>query len=292
MHSILIKRGLQFLVSVAFCSGITAFALLNGSAMVAGPNANTSQETTVSLERAPVEEAAEALTNDHAAPKRSVKPKKRQPTLLPVVSQKDILARHQQLADSVLRSVHPGCRNTLKNFYVRYDNPDQRGLGGGNTIIVTGNVPDAEFRALLVHECAHLIDLTAIQGTRAAGPTSFQDGSQMMYADDPSVSFYAISWIDHDTKNRGAKDADFVSGYASWDMFEDFSETYTYYMLQRDAFIERAKTNPALAMKLAWMQQNLPSEPLGIGTAWNKTIPWDTTKLAYTWTNAVEVAKK
>ncbi len=228
---------------------------------------------------------------DHSAPK-AVKPLRKQPVLLPVVNQKDILAHHRELADSVLRAVNPGCAATLKTFYVRYDNPEQRGLGGGSTIVITGNVGDDEFRALLVHECGHLIDLTAMNGTRAAGLTSFKDGNQQMYANDPSVAFYAISWISSNTKNRGAKDADFVSGYASYDIFEDFAETYTYYMLQRDAFVERAKTNAALRAKLAWMETYVPSAPIGIGVAWDKTVPWDATRIAYTWVAPVWVAKK
>lgn len=271
-------------ISVISCGVLLLAILLHQKGILSTSEAIA----TVTLEIAEHDQSSDI---NHAAPKR-VKPKVKKPAYLPVVSQKDILVKHQQLADSVLKSVHAGCKDSLKNFYVRYDNPDQRGLGGGTTIILSGNVPDDEFRALLVHECGHLIDLTALKGTRASGLTSFRDGNEIMYMDDPSVSFYAISWIDSKTTNQSAKDADFVSGYAMWDAFEDFSETYAYYMLQRDAFLERAQKNPALWMKYQWMETHVPSQPIAIGTMWERDLPWDITKLPYLWTGLNRVAKQ
>jgi hypothetical protein len=76
-----------------------------------------------------------------------------------------------------------------------------------------------------------------------------------------------------------------MSGYAQTDAFEDFAETFTAYVLHRDAFEQRAKSNAAINAKLQWMKTNLPISANALGTSqyvWNGKIPWDATKLAFT----------
>jgi len=216
---------------------------------------------------------------------REKKLKKSAP-LLPVVDQEDILLRHKILANEVLRSFPQGCVSQLKSFYVRYDNPSRRGLAGKTTIILSGKVADDEFKALLVHEFGHITDLGCMQGRDTHRPSPFKDGTEMIFMDDPSVSFYSVSWIDSKTKHLGSKDEDFVSGYASWDPFEDFAETFAYFILQKDAFKERARENPVIAAKYRWMQQHAFNNYSPIATGeheWTGEVPWDVTKLAYNW---------
>ncbi len=207
------------------------------------------------------------------------------PTLLPIVNQTSIHANQQKIADTVLRILPAGCRNNLKNFMVRYDNPDERGLGGKTTIIIAGNEGDEEFAGLLIHECGHVISAN-LQGNTATGPSGFKDGGDIFFKDAPVASFFAISWTDEKTPKKGNKNEDFVSGYASSDIFEDFAETFTTYVLQRPSMVARAQTNTAIALKLAWMEKNLPMPENAFGVAsyrWDKKVPWDSTKLAYTW---------
>lgn len=207
-----------------------------------------------------------------------------QPTLLPAVTHKDITPHHQKLADAVLRALPAGCRDKLRNFYVRYGSTKSRGLGGKTTIILSGNVPDEEFTGLLTHECAHVIHGNWT-GSAATGQTSFKDGKDRFYADSPVVDFFSISWIEADVLRAEAKKADFVSGYAQSDAFEDFAESFVMYILHRDAFAERAKSSTAIAAKLAWMEKNLPMHTDILGTSrysWDKSVPWDVTKLPMT----------
>lgn len=209
-------------------------------------------------------------------------PKK--PALLPAVVQADIIPHHQKLADRVLRALPSGCRNHLRNFYVQYTNVKNRGLGGKTTIIIAGNVPDEEFTALLIHECGHVIH-SNMTGTPHTGATDFKDGKNAFYADSPIVSFFSISWTEADVLRAEAQKADFISGYADSDAFEDFSETFTMYVLHRDAFEQRAKNNTAIAAKLDWMKTNLPMPSDAMGSSrysWDKVVPWDVTKLPYT----------
>ncbi len=211
------------------------------------------------------------------------------PALLPAVVQADITPHHQQLADAVLRALPSGCRNHLRNFYVQYSNIKNRGLGGKTTIILAGNVTDEEFVALLTHECGHVIH-SNMEGNESSGLSAFADGSAPFYTDSPATSFFAISWTKENILATKSKKADFVSGYAQSNAFEDFAETFAMYILHRSALEERARTNTALAAKLEWMNTNLPTGGNILGTSrytWDNVVPWDVTKLPYTLTTAL-----
>ena len=215
--------------------------------------------------------------------------------LLPVVNQEDIRVHHRKMADDVLRSLPAACTDHLENFYVRYDNPERRGLAGKKSIILDGTVPDDEFVALLIHEFGHITDLGCMAGSKEIAPSGYKDGSEIIYANDPSVSFYSISWKDAKTQTTNSSPEDFVSGYAGWDAFEDFAETYVYYALQNESFRTRARKNPVLAAKYRWMSRNAFANTTKIAEGnfvWEGRIPWDTTKLSYKWLEADELALK
>jgi len=215
----------------------------------------------------------------------AVAPSPRVATLSPVIDQKDIELKHKLMADQGLRLMPERCQKVLQKFYVRYDNPEHRGLSGKSTMILAGHVPDDEFRALFFHEFGHVFDLGCLVGTTAGGGTNYKDRSEPIWGNDQSVSFYAISWLAAETPRPGSQPEDFVSGYASWDMFEDFAESFVYYMLHREVFAQRAQENPAIAQKYNWFRQHLPGIPVVAksDTQWSGTVPWDITKLAYEW---------
>ena len=180
--------------------------------------------------------------------------------LLPVVNQEDIHLNHQLIADNTLRRLPKQCQKALRALYVRYDHPKHRGLSSTNTIILDGSEPDEEFRALFIHEFGHITDLGCLTGTTESPPSTFRDGNIVMKQDDPSVGFYAISWTSEKIPKELSTPADFVSGYATSDVFEDFAETYAYYILQPEAFAARARWNTVLAQKREWMLQNVFEE--------------------------------
>ena len=224
-----------------------------------------------------------------------VAPSPRPPTFLGIVDQPDIRLEHKVIADEVLRMIPNACRSTLKNFYVRYDNPKQRGLAGKSSVVVSGNLSAMEFRGVLVHELlGHVVDLGCIVGHSESGESGFKDGKEPMYADDPSVAFYKISWLTEHVQSGDANAQDFVTGYASWDSYEDLAESVTYYLLQESAFRERAQTNSALQRKLTWLETNLftKQKRIAIGShTWTGEVPWDATKLPYTWLGNQTVAQ-
>jgi len=219
-----------------------------------------------------------------------VAPSPRVSTYNPVIDQNDIQQKHKEIASDVLYSMPVKCQDTLKNFHVRYDNPEKRGLAGKSTIILTGNVSDQEFRALMIHELGHVFDLSpeknCLAGSSAAGSSEFKDGNTLIYRDDPSLGFYRISWASEKSQLANSSKGDFVTGYASWDVFEDFSESHVYFVLHNEAFKERAKYNSKLAQKYNWFVQNLYPSGVQLATSehtWTGKIPWDATKLPYTW---------
>lgn len=207
--------------------------------------------------------------------------------LLSVVDQPDIQPKHRAIANAVLRMMPAQCIDALKNLYVRYDRSDRRGVAGKESIVIQGTMEDEEFRTLLVHEFGHVLDLGCLQGNPATGASTFKDGNDIMWMDDPSLVFYRISWVASNVEKEGMKPEDFVTGYASWDAFEDLAETLTYYVFQRDAFIARTKTNRAIAMKLAWIETYVFPGGATIAEGshqWNGEVPWDSTTLPYQWT--------
>ncbi len=256
-----------------------------------------------------VEQASE---NDHAAPTNSyyyyraqkripakvkrtipvasaapaVAPKPRV-TLLASIDQPDIQEKHKLIANEVLMALPAQCRNTLQNFYVKYTKQDRRGLAGKSVIILDGTVPDEEFRALFTHESGHNFDIGCLEGTAPAGKSAFSNENEAIYKDDPSMGFYRISWITSAVQRSDSRSEDFVSGYAKADIFEDFAETFAYFVLQNNAFLQRAQTNEALARKYVWMRDTLfngqiPEVATGKSEV-AKNPPWDVTKLPYEW---------
>ncbi len=216
-----------------------------------------------------------------------VKPRHAASTLLPVTNQDDIKPNHRILADQVLRALPGFCRQNLKNFYVNYaKNASNRGLGGEDTIIIIGNVPDNEFRALLTHECGHVADIGGLRGSPEAGQSGFFDGNTPIYQNDPSLAFYQISWINGSINQPGSKDADFVSGYAESDPFEDFAESFAFYALHKKEFQRLAKSNAILKAKYDFMDRVIFTGNPEIASSTFKRgsrVPWDVTKLPYVW---------
>lgn len=212
------------------------------------------------------------------------------PQSYPALQSPLILEKHKRIAASVLDAMPEACRGVLQNFFVRYEGSEKRGLAGKTTMILDGTVPDDEFGALFIHELGHVMDLNpdvrCLGGSAASGRSVFQDGPDPVYNDDPSAEFYAISWLNAETPKSNVTGDDFASGYAQTNPFEDFSESFAYFLLQNEAFKARADANPVMKRKYEWFRTHLfPQVPqLARGFhVWGGKVPWDATKLPYQW---------
>ncbi len=131
----------------------------------------------------------------------------------------------------------------------------RRGLGGGSTIILRcSDVTDRELVSVLVHEMGHIVDTGLETGDILTGKSEFMDGNIPVYENDRSLRFYRISWQNESTLKEGSDKTNFVTGYAMTDPFEDFAETYNYYVLHGQQFKDMAQYDKTLRRKYIYMK--------------------------------------
>lgn len=162
------------------------------------------------------------------------------------------------LVYKTLESLPPQPVKKLQSLTLYFSKDGRRGLGGGSTIILRcQNVTDMELVGVLVHEMGHIQDTGVMMGTSEAGKSEFNDGTTPIYNDDPSLGFYRLSFKNEKTLRTDATDLDFVSGYSKSDPYEDFAETYAYYILHGNEFRTLAYTNSTLAAKYDYLKNNV-----------------------------------
>lgn len=146
----------------------------------------------------------------------------------------------------------------LKHLTLYFTETGTRGMAGGNTMILRcSNVTKEELVSVFIHEMGHIIDTGKMNGRKKAGKSKFKDFDRAIYNDDLSLEFYKLSWIDDKTLKKSSKKQDFVSGYAMSDPFEDFAETYNYYILHNQDFKILAKYNKVLKYKYEFMKNSV-----------------------------------
>lgn len=164
----------------------------------------------------------------------------------------------KSLVYRTLKSLPEKPVNHLKNLTLYFSDSGRRGLGGGDTIILRcQNVTDEELVGVLVHEMGHIHDTGVLGGSMWSSKSEFMDGSKPVKSDDPSVDFYRLSWQNDTTLKATASEEDFVSGYAMTDPFEDFSESYAYYILHGTEFRQLAKENAVLQAKYKFLKERV-----------------------------------
>ncbi len=165
------------------------------------------------------------------------------------------LTHCKSLVYRTLKSLPSTTVNKLKNLTLHFDNDGRRGLGGGSTVILRcKNVTDEELVGVLVHEMGHITDTGLMQGSILAGASEFKDGEMPIFRNDMSLPFYRLNFKDEITLKKGSKDTDFVSIYGMSDPFEDFAETYAYYVLHGKEFRMLTKSNNMLKRKYDYMK--------------------------------------
>ncbi len=146
---------------------------------------------------------------------------------------------------------------------------EPRGRIYGSRISLSSHVlKDGEFLKLFIHEFGHYIDLYFL--TSAAGR-------------DASETFYGISWKDTTVKLPGEGLSSFVSGYAATNKYEDFAESFTFYIFHNTYFADRALKNESVRQKYLFLSNYIFPGGQFMGKDYSSTrIPsyiWDTTKV-------------
>lgn len=134
--------------------------------------------------------------------------------------------------------------------------------------LASGVKSDGEFMKLLTHEIGHYVDIY----------TLFSRGGV-----DVSDDFYSISWLDKTTKKPGEWLSSFVSGYATTNKYEDFAESFTFYIFHNEDFSARALSDESLRQKYLFFREKIFASWMFVGTDFRTSmIPsylWDTTKI-------------
>lgn len=135
----------------------------------------------------------------------------------------------------------------------------RRGLGGDGGIRLRCNdVGDDELVSVFVHEIGHIVDTGLLSGVGGSAEASvYSDPRETVMSDDPSVDFYRISWSNDSRKVSGSSMLDFVTGYATTDPFEDFAESYDFYILHGSQFKYMARYNARLSQKYAYLRDHV-----------------------------------
>lgn len=106
-----------------------------------------------------------------------------------------------------------------------------------NNIVKIYNInsfSNEEFLSIFIHELWHYFDVKYLE--------------KKVFSD-LSNDFYNISWIDIKILKNGSDKDDFVSWYAMTNKYEDFSETFTYYILYNDDFRRKLSKSDILEKK-------------------------------------------
>jgi hypothetical protein len=128
----------------------------------------------------------------------------------------------------------------------------------------------SEYNAVWLHEFAHYLDLYYFQ------KKVFSDMSDF---------FYNISWEWVNIIKPWLVWNDFVSGYSMTNKYEDFAETFTYYVLHNNDFLEKSENSEILKKKYDFFDKYLFRD---WDFKWTNFSSWDKIKSYYRDTTKIE----
>lgn len=133
----------------------------------------------------------------------------------------------------------------LRNFRVKFyrDRPDVRWKMKNATVNIfwPHMMWETESVAVFMHEFAHFLDLYFLE--------------KKVYTD-LSDKFYNISWKSTKIRRSGQSIKDFVSWYSMTNKYEDFAESFTYYVLHNDDFLYKSKKSDFMYKKYKFFQNS------------------------------------
>lgn len=107
-----------------------------------------------------------------------------------------------------------------------------------------------EFKEILVHEFAHIIDLGILTGTSFVLSSFTEFGERRFAIDDPSLEFYHLCWDNETIRKSDCWPLSFVGWYAMTNAFEDWAETVNMYVHHNSYMQAMSSIDPILAQKV------------------------------------------
>lgn len=195
-----------------------------------------------------------------------------------------IALKRNQILDILSKLPKEHTKN-IEKIVLDYNENAGRGLGNGRLIVLKAtSISSKEMTAVMIHEMGHVADLGYLSHTKSQYESEFHDGGIKIWESDPSLDYYRLSWEDERTLKRIVNNTDFVSGYAMTDCFEDFAETYIYYLLHGNEFRIKTSTSNVLFKKYNFMKEIVfDGQEFDTGSmrVEENSRPWDITKLSY-----------
>ena len=146
----------------------------------------------------------------------------------------------------------------------------------------------SEFFSVLTHELGHIVDLWVIQWVSQNLDKNFTEFGKVVFTvDDPSITYYNVSWTNESTRSFQSMSHDFCSGYGMTNPFEDFAECFNLYMNHNAYFRYIAQDSDILQQKYNFLANILNgaylfASPRDVILAQEKISwrrPWDSTRI-------------
>lgn len=187
------------------------------------------------------------------------------------------------LVEKTLQALPADLTASLDNLRINFATNSARGLSNSHLIeLRCANITEDEMVSVLVHELGHVVDLGYLRG-KTVHASGFRDGAQTISKDDLSVKFYSLSWQSDEKTKPTAQRIDFVSGYAMSDPFEDFAESFNFYVLHGADFRTLATESATLQAKYNFLRDEIfaGQEFDSKKVTQAKERVWDSTLLPY-----------
>ena len=140
---------------------------------------------------------------------------------------------------------------------------------------------DEEYFAVLIHELGHYLDVNYFE-------------KKVLF--DLSNRFYDYSWDSSKVKKAWVSGKDFVSGYAMTNKYEDFAETFIYFVVYNQDFLTKSQDSDILAQKYNFFSEYVFPDNSFVGTSfWKEKVQsyyWDITKIDYFLENLLNYFQK
>ncbi len=131
-------------------------------------------------------------------------------------------------------------------------------------------IKEKEFLRVFIHELWHYVDIEFLN-------------KNLLWIDKSNL-FYNISWDDTKILKKDNTNKSFISWYAMTNKYEDFAESFTYYILHNKDFLIKAQKDKKLKEKYLFFNKYIFNKNEFVNTdfSWKiKKYHYDTTKIDY-----------
>lgn len=147
--------------------------------------------------------------------------------------------------------------------------------------IFKSSIKEKEFLRVFIHELWHYVDIEFLN-------------KNLLWIDKSNL-FYNISWDDTKILKKDNTNKSFISWYAMTNKYEDFAESFTYYILHNKDFLIKAQKNKKLKEKYLFFNKYIFNKNEFVNTdfSWKiKNYHYDTTKIDYNLENFITYLNK